>query len=155
MATVLLQKPTKRKIKMKEVPIKQTEEENYQNIKCRNARRKERCEQGEGEKEKMRRWENNTSWMRRRCCDKTPCCLVGKYQNTGGHTTKDHLLIVDCRGNLAFQDGDGASRGTGTAKRNRYRRTESKRGIEGEEQENEVRTRRIRKIGRKMRQLVR
>jgi len=82
--------------------------------------------------------------MRRRSCDKTTCSLVGKYQNTRGHITKDHLLTVDCRGNLAFQDGGGASIGTGTAKRNRYRRTETKRGMEEEEQKNEVRTRRIR-----------
>ena len=37
---------------MKEVPMKQTEEENYRSRKCRNARKKEKCEQGEGEKEK-------------------------------------------------------------------------------------------------------
>jgi hypothetical protein len=57
MATVLLYKPMKRKIEIKEVSIKQTEEENYQNRKCGNARREERCEKGERGKEEMKRWE--------------------------------------------------------------------------------------------------
>jgi hypothetical protein len=37
---------------MKEVPIRQMEEENYRNRKCRNARRKETCEEGGGRKRK-------------------------------------------------------------------------------------------------------
>jgi hypothetical protein len=57
---------------------------------------------------------------------------------------KNHLLTVDCRRKLAFQDEDGASRGTRRAKRNRYRRTKSKGGMKEDEQENDVRTRRIR-----------
>jgi hypothetical protein len=128
---------------MKEAPIKQTEEGKLPEQKMQKCEKKRNLRTRGGEKANMRRWENNTSWMRRRPCDKTLCNLVGKYQNTGGHITKDHLLTVDCRGNLAFQDGVGASRGTGRAKRNRYR-TENKGGMEEEEQENEGRTRKIR-----------
>ena len=41
--------------------------------------------------------------MRRRSCDKTPCSLVGKYQNTGGHITKDRLLLLTAQRTSHFK----------------------------------------------------
>jgi hypothetical protein len=79
----------------------------------------------------MRMWENNIGWMRRRSCDKTPCSLVGKYQNAEGHITKDRLLTADCRGYFTLQYEDGANRGTGTANRNaRTSRRDREKGME-------------------------
>jgi len=60
--------------------------------KCEKERKVRKREKGK--KKKMRRWENNTSWMKRRACDKTPCSLVSKHQNRIQEVTSQKIITL-------------------------------------------------------------